>query len=173
MKFRGDKATERMMEYSNLIKIVDTPNKAMNMGNQKENKFYGLLWMLNKKTDKRFVNDVIGEFKDLKIRSDWDDIKVWIMFKAVYHKFIQFQNLKEELLSLPDNCYFVEHRKNDKIWADGGDGGSGEKGKNYLGKILTFIRFFLKYGDFKRLPEEIRKKIDIFNTLLEDLNKVK
>ena len=34
----------------------------------------------------------------------------------------------------------VEHSRSDKYWGDGGDSGTGEKGRNKLGKIMMKVR---------------------------------
>ena len=72
---------------------------------------------------------------------DWENVKDNIMRKAVWAKFNQYQSLKDLLLST-DNDMLVEHTKNDKYWADAGDG----TGINMLGLILMEIRNKFRSG---------------------------
>ena len=64
-------------------------------------------------------------------------------------------------MTIPDNAILVEHTTRDKIWADGGDGGSGKKGQNWLGKILTALSWYYKYGDCGNMPPSLKKSIKI------------
>jgi len=157
MKFRD--GTPRGLEYSNIIKNADSPQKVKSLRTQKTH-MYGGKWMINKKTDHRILNDVIKEYSDLKMRPDWEDVKVQVMIRALLGKFRE-KDLKEKLVSIPDNGLLVEHTTRDKIWADGGDGGTGEKGLNYLGKILTAIAHVLKYGSCDRMTAELGDAIRI------------
>lgn len=50
-------------------------------------------------------------------------------------KFTQHEDLKKQLLAT-GNSILIEHVKGDKYWGDGGDEGTGLKGKNMLGKLL-------------------------------------
>jgi predicted NAD-dependent protein-ADP-ribosyltransferase YbiA (DUF1768 family) len=159
MKFRGDKETPRSIEYSNLIKIADSPMKVKMLGTQKKNTFRGTKWVLNKQTDRRNVNQLIDEYKDIKIRPDWDEKRIEIMIDGVSNKFIQNPELFIKIKNSPPNSYFVEHTPRDIIWGDGGDGGDGTKGRNYLGKILTSLAYVLKYGNCNTMPLELQNKI--------------
>lgn len=57
------------------------------------------------------------------------------MYKALMAKFTQHEDLKKQLLAT-GNSILIEHVKGDKYWGDGGDEGTGLKGKNMLGKLL-------------------------------------
>jgi ribA/ribD-fused uncharacterized protein len=161
MKFRGDKATPRMIEYSNIIKNADSPMKVKMLGTQTKNKRFGTKWKINKKTDERLVNDVVDLYKDLKLRDDWKYASILVMINAVYHKFNQYHNLKEFIMKIPDNTYIIEHTTRDSIWGDGGDSGTGVIGKNQLGKILTVIVYIIKYGKCYNMPSKLNKQIKI------------
>jgi hypothetical protein len=56
-------------------------------------------------------------------------------------------------------------KKDDKLYypvissGDGGDRGTGTIGKNKLGKLLTVLVYFIKYGDCSKIPDKLRKKI--------------
>ena len=89
----------------------------------------------------RQVVDIIGRNPKYQsyIRKDWDEVKDGIMYKGVYAKFSQNEELRNLLLSTRTRK-LVEHTANDKYWADGGDGGNGIKGQNKLGQILMRVR---------------------------------
>ena len=57
------------------------------------------------------------------------------MYKALYHKFNQYLELKELLLETGDRK-IVEHSPYDSYWGDGPDG----KGLNRLGVLLMKLR---------------------------------
>ena len=163
MKFRGVKATRRMIEYSNIIKTADSPLKTKLLGAQKKDMRFGKKWKVNKNTDHRLINDVIDEYKDLKIRNDWGNVAFLVMIKAVYSKFNQYTHLKKQIMKIPDDTYIIEHTNRDSIWGDGGDGGTGTKGKNKLGKILTCIVYYMKYGNCSNMSKELKQKLKTNN----------
>ena len=163
MKFRGVKATRRMVEYSNIIKTADSPLKTKLLGAQKKDMRFGKKWKVNKNTDHRLINDVIDEYKDLKIRSDWGNVAFLVMIKAVYSKFNQYTHLKKQIMKIPDDTYIIEHTNRDSIWGDGGDGGTGTKGKNKLGKILTCIVYYMKFGNCSNMSKELKQKLKTNN----------
>lgn len=68
-------------------------------------------------------------------RSDWEDIKINIMRKALLAKFTQHKNLRQMLLSTGDR-YLIEHSPHDKFWGNGGD----DTGENHLGLLLMEVR---------------------------------
>ena len=65
------------------------------------------------------------------------------MYKVLIAKFTQHENLKKKLLAT-GNSMLIEHVKRDKYWGDGGDEGTGTKGKNMLGKLLSKVRYELR-----------------------------
>ena len=68
-------------------------------------------------------------------RSDWEEVKEDIMFKALQAKFTQHEDLKGMLLGTKDRR-LVERSPYDSYWGDGGDG----SGKNRLGELLMRLR---------------------------------
>jgi len=72
------------------------------------------------------------------LRSDWEDVKDDIMFKAVLSKFQTNGDIKKILLST-GNAIIVEDTKSDYYWGCG----SNRTGKNMLGKILMNVRELL------------------------------
>jgi len=161
MKFRGESASPINIEYSNLIKKADKPMKAKMLGTQKPNNRFGKKWKLNKKNDPQLVNDLIKKYKNqVHLRPDWNKARLHVMIKALLHKF-KDPVLRNKLVSIPDNALMVEHTTRDNIWGDGGDGGTEEKGSNYLGKILTVLSHVLKYGNCDKMSSALRKKVKI------------
>ncbi|KAF9958927.1 hypothetical protein BGZ72_010608 [Mortierella alpina] len=94
-------------DYAEKIRLADTPGSAAIMGRNRS-------WPL---------------------RADWEQVKDDIMRACVLQKFLQHPDLAKVLLGT-EKRYLVEHTKNDRYWADGGDG----KGKNMLGIILMEVR---------------------------------
>ncbi|EOI5716532.1 NADAR family protein [Cronobacter turicensis] len=80
----------------------------------------------------------VGRSRNYPLREDWELIKDDVMRFAVLKKFSQNDEAKNILLST-GGAELIEHTKNDRYWADGGDG----TGKNMLGKILMETRSIL------------------------------
>jgi ribA/ribD-fused uncharacterized protein len=160
MKFRGPDASERSKEYSLLIRKADKPMKVKMLGTQRKNMRFGKRWQLVLRRDTRLVNDLVDEYSDVKMRSDWEHAKIGVMIRALIAKF-QDPGLRKQLLTVPDDGVMVEHTTRDRVWGDGGDGGDGSKGKNWLGKILTALSWYYKHGSCKKMPKKLRKAIKI------------
>ena len=77
----------------------------------------------------------LGRSRKVKLRHDWESVKVGVMRDAVTAKFTQHDDLRALLLSTGD-AKLVEHTENDAYWGDGGDG----SGQNMLGRILMQLR---------------------------------
>lgn len=73
--------------------------------------------------------------RSVKLRSDWDEIKLKVMEEIVFAKFTQNPLLQEKLLATDDIKLEEGNTWGDTYWGicDG-------KGKNYLGKILMDLR---------------------------------
>ncbi|ELY6246892.1 NADAR family protein [Cronobacter universalis] len=80
----------------------------------------------------------VGRSRNYPLREGWELIKDDVMRFAVLKKFSQNDEAKNMLLST-GGAELIEHTKNDRYWADGGDG----TGKNMLGKILMETRSIL------------------------------
>lgn len=128
----------RHQEYIELISKADTPTKAFYLGCQKQLSGYQVNFKLNK-DDVLTLKSIIDEYKDLKIRPDWDTIKVDVMKTALLAKFSTNDNLKQLLLDT-DNEDIVENSPRDSFWGIGKDG----KGVNMLGKLLMDVRDMIK-----------------------------
>lgn len=74
-------------------------------------------------------------------RSDWFDVNVDVMRKAVHAKFTQNPNLKELLLSTSDHP-LIQVKPGDWFWGTGSD----SNGKNMLGVLLMELRAGLRNG---------------------------
>lgn len=81
----------------------------------------------------------IGRSRKLRLRSDWEAVKIAVMRKAVQAKFEQHADLAAILLAT-DEAMLVEHTPNDDFWGDAGDG----SGRNMLGRILMDVRSSLR-----------------------------
>jgi len=74
-----------------------------------------------------------------EVRQDWKQYNIKAMEIAVWHKFTQDRDLKEELLATGD-AELIENSDKDAFWGCGADG----KGKNELGKALVRLRAQLR-----------------------------
>ena len=83
-----------------------------------------------------------GRAKD-GFRPDWESAKDNVMYKALVAKFTQHPLLAQQL-DATGEALLVEHTTRDKYWGDGGDGGTGEKGRNTLGRLLVRVRAELR-----------------------------
>lgn len=73
--------------------------------------------------------------RKLKLRSDWDEIKLGIMEELVRIKFTDHPNLKRKLLDTEDAELIEGNTWGDNYW-----GIYKGEGENHLGKILMKIR---------------------------------
>lgn len=77
----------------------------------------------------------IGKWRQLPIRSDWEQVKDDVMKRAVLRKFELHYPIRQVLLNTGD-ALIVENAPNDYYWGAGSDG----SGKNQLGCILMDVR---------------------------------
>lgn len=96
--------------------------------------------------------------KKLKVRENWDQIKLGIMEELVRQKFTNNEDLKFKLLNTGE--LYLEETNG---WSDFYWGVCKGVGENYLGKILMKIRDELKRDnpDFK-LPESVNPYAPIY-----------
>ncbi|MFA5670636.1 MAG: NADAR family protein [Candidatus Dojkabacteria bacterium] len=73
--------------------------------------------------------------REIKRREDWDEIKVSIMAELVWAKFSQNLDLAKKLIETYPHELIEGNQHKDKFW-----GMVNGVGKNYLGKILMFVR---------------------------------
>ena len=74
----------------------------------------------------------LGRSRKVKLRRDWESVKLGVMLDAVAAKFTQHDDLRALLLSTGD-AKLVEHTENDDYWGDG-------SGQNRLGRLLMQVR---------------------------------
>jgi ribA/ribD-fused uncharacterized protein len=81
--------------------------------------------------------------REVKLREDWEERKVEIMYRILNAKFKQHENLKEKLLAT-GNAILIEGN----AWGDTFWGVCDGKGENKLGKLLMLLREEIKllYG---------------------------
>lgn len=91
--------------------------------------------------------------KVLKLRKDWEDVKLDVMLWGVREKF-KNEDLKEMLLSTDGEELIESNWWGDKFW-----GVSNGEGENHLGKILMRVREESKKVDKKPSLEDFIKNI--------------
>ena len=156
MKFMGPDATPDMLEYANILSQADTSNKLKNLGKQK---VIGNAQRFGHKLNGRLLTDIVEEYKEkgVRRRSGWDGVlRIRVMADALVAKFSQHRDLGRLLQSVKGR-FLVEHTTRDKIWADGGDGGTGKVGTNYLGRMLTALSYA---PHFDKIPVQLQRKIN-------------
>lgn len=97
---------------------------------------------LDRETRLRFTSLTPGGAKRagkvIELRSDWEDVKLEVMYEIVRAKFEQNPMLKQKLLDT-ENAYLEEGNfHKDNIWGACPPGN--RSGKNWLGKILMNLR---------------------------------
>lgn len=78
--------------------------------------------------------------KKIKLRPDWNDIRLEVMRRVVRAKFRQNLDLAIKLFAIPDNIEIIE----DNTWNDTFWGRCNGVGKNNLGQIITSERMYLE-----------------------------
>ena len=73
--------------------------------------------------------------RKVKLRDDWEEVKLDIMTEIVSQKFLQHPHLIEMLLQTGDEKLVEGNKWGDRFW-----GVCKGKGENHLGKILMKIR---------------------------------
>lgn len=73
--------------------------------------------------------------RKVKLRDDWEEVKLDIMTEVVSQKFLQHPHLIEMLLQTGDEELVEGNKWGDRFW-----GVCKGKGENHLGKILMKIR---------------------------------
>ncbi len=73
--------------------------------------------------------------RKVKLRDDWEEVKLDIMTEIVSQKFLQHPHLIEMLLQTGDEELVESNKWGDRFW-----GVCKGKGENHLGKILMKIR---------------------------------
>jgi len=82
--------------------------------------------------------------KKVKLRGDWDDVKLGIMTELVLAKFSDHPELKEQLLATGEAELIEGNSWHDQVWGCCTCQFHQNTGKNWLGKTLSDVRFFLR-----------------------------
>jgi len=92
-------------------------------------------------TDGKWKRSATGHYPRI---ADWEEVKPKVMMAALRSKFTASECAAPfaALARSSVNYFFVEHTQNDKIWADGLNGG----GTNFLGKLLTQLLIEIRTG---------------------------
>jgi N-glycosidase YbiA len=77
----------------------------------------------------------IGRDRTCKVRPDWEQVKIQVMWQGVLTKFLTHTDIQEILLETGDEL-IVEDSPIDYYWGCGQD----KTGQNQLGKILMKVR---------------------------------
>ncbi len=143
--------------YKNIIIKSSTPNKARVLANQETGG--GYKW----RTD---LNEVIKESKEkgVKMRKDWDEMKLWFMMLGVLNKFKNNEKLKALLLST-ENKKIIEDSPRDNYWGIGKDG----KGENMLGRVLMCVRKLLSATEVLQKKKDGKEAKEVENNIKEDV----
>lgn len=90
----------------------------------------------------------MGRNRAWPLRSDWEQVKDEVMFKAVLQKFETHRGLRTLLLSTGEEE--IIEGSPDNYWGCGADG----SGQNKLGKILMEVRGILSHRPVEGKPQE-------------------
>ncbi len=77
----------------------------------------------------------IGRNPQHPLRSDWDQVKLGVMYTAIQAKFLAHGDIRTTLLGTGDE-YLVEDSPVDSFWGCGSD----RQGLNHLGRLLMQLR---------------------------------
>lgn len=103
--------------------------------------------------------------KTISLRSDWEDIRLDVMYNVLLCKFNQNDILREKLLSTEDSILIEGNDHGDTFWGVCKDNGS-----NYLGQLLMLIRKeildgvkpeFYKYGGYNDNSDKLNDVLEI------------
>jgi predicted NAD-dependent protein-ADP-ribosyltransferase YbiA (DUF1768 family) len=132
-RFQADKFIGSDEDHRKAIRFAKGPKEAAAFGRDRSR-------TLRKDWEQPATIEYTGDNANLAV--DWQRycsttmrVKDYCMLEAVRLKVRQYKALRDELLASYD-AIFIEHTKNDKYWADGGDG----TGLNMLGKIIMIVR---------------------------------
>ena len=76
--------------------------------------------------------------RTIELRSDWEQVKVDMMYEIVHAKFHQNSNLRQKLLNTGDAILEEGNTWGDRVW--GISPPNSGNGRNELGKILMQVR---------------------------------
>ena len=83
--------------------------------------------------------------KRVKLRDDWNRVKIVVMLEGVFYKFFTDKFLRQKLLDTGNTTLVEKNWWHDNYWGDCWcEKCSNIEGKNILGKILMIVREILK-----------------------------
>ena len=94
----------------------------------------------------RTAGDVKRLGRKLKVRDDWDDVKLSVMEYGVRQKFNKHEDLKNMLLATGDEELIEGNHWHDTYWGVCECSKCGNKGLNNLGKTLMMVRDEIRNG---------------------------
>ena len=80
-------------------------------------------------------------------RTDWDEVRLEVMKKALSIKFSQNPDLRDQLMSTGDRPIY-ECSPTDTFWGIGSPSPERIRGENQLGKLLEETRLILQNANF-------------------------
>ena len=123
----------RSMDYYVILQQTNSPYKVYLLGRQRKGKGYHARLVVSK-ANPQLINHVIDLYRDVPIRSDWEQVKIDVMKRALIAKFSQHPTLMDVLLSTEQAI--IAEQSHDGFWGIGLDG----QGFNWLGRLLMEIR---------------------------------
>mgnify|MGYP000706972747 CR=1 FL=1 len=88
--------------------------------------------------------------KKIDLISDWEKVKLSVMFEVVFAKFSQNEELKQKLLATGNEELVEGNNWGDTFW-----GAVNGVGENHLGKILVKVRTALRIAEL--IAADLRK----------------
>jgi predicted NAD-dependent protein-ADP-ribosyltransferase YbiA (DUF1768 family) len=144
----GPGTTDMSHEFAEVIRTADTAAKTATLGKQPKSR-----WRLNVKVcpgkDERTLAQVLDIYtrEAAPARTDWHEVRLAVIQKALLCKFMQNPDLRDMLLSTGDRPIF-ECSPTDTFWDIGSKPPARILGENHLGTLLEDLRFRLKNTDF-------------------------
>lgn len=125
--------------YSFLSNFYDSPVEYRGITYRNSEAAYQAQKTLDMNIRKEF-SDLSGaeakkKAQTIDLRTDWDDVKVTVMYEIVHNKFAQNPDIRDLLVATDDAEIVEGNYWNDTFW-----GVCNGTGKNMLGKILMRVR---------------------------------
>lgn len=150
LKYKGPRASAADLAYAEVVRTAKSPSQCKLLAAQRVGGGYAWRVALNPTIQKSLDDGV-------KMRTDWDAVKVEQMEVVVMTKFEQDAHCRALLLSTGDKL-LAEHTDRDGFW---GTGGSARKGENHLGRVLMRVRERLRCREKEvkkeKAAEEVKK----------------
>jgi len=118
--YQSEKSTDA--EYHAVVMNASSPGKAKRLGDSRI------------ESSKMAKQSWFRKRPDL-LRTDWNEIKLLVMKRAIWAKFTQNQDLRKMILATKE-AILIEDSQTDSFWGWGRD----KNGENNLGKLLMEVR---------------------------------